>query len=106
MRMARRARTSLNGRYVGFMNNMPVDEAHRAAADIFGDLLEGIGCGDPGGHDETAGSGHLTQRQQQLWEPPPQRPAEGPVIRGDELVLHGLEHLTHGPRGRPAPDAG
>ena len=83
-----------------------LDEAHRPAADMFADLLEGIGRGDPGGHDEAAWGGHLSQRQQHLRKRPPQRPAEGPVIDDGELALHGLDNLAHGLTCSPAPDTG
>ena len=73
------------------------------AADIFVDLLERIGLGDPLRHDEGAsaccscraraassGYGFL------------QHPLEGAVVDRDELLLQRLEHQAHGVARRPA----
>ena len=83
-----------------------LEETHRAAADILGDLLERIGRCDAGRHDEAARRADLAERQQHLRIGFLQRPAEGAVVDGDELVLDGLDHLAHGVACRPAVDAG
>ena len=80
-------------------------ELHRARADIFGDLLERVGLGDALRHDERAGRAVLAQCQQHLRIRRLQRPFEGPVVDGGQLVLDRLEHQAHGIARRPARQA-
>src|SRR5262249_3499776 len=60
------------------------DEAHRPTADIFADLPEGIGRGNPRRHDEAARGADLAERQRHFPERLFQSPAKGAVIDGSE----------------------
>ena len=83
-----------------------LDEAHGPAADIFIDLLERIGGGDPCRHDEAARRDDLAERQQHLRIGLLQRPAEGAIVESRKLVLDRLDHLAHGIASGPSIDAG
>jgi hypothetical protein len=77
-------------------------EFHWAAADIFGYLLEGIGLGDPFGHDESHRRIILAERQQHLRIGFLEYPFEGAVVDRRQLLLKSDEHLAHGIAHRPA----
>jgi len=80
-------------------------EAHRPAADMLVDLLEGIGRRDARGHDETTRRNDLAERQQHFRKGLFQTPSEGSIVERNQLVLDGLDHPAHRLARRPSVDA-
>ena len=81
-------------------------ELHGSAADVLGDLLEGVGLGDPLRHDEGHRRAVLAEREQHLGIRRGQHPLDGAIVDGNELLLQGFEHQPHGIARCPARQAG
>ena len=79
----------------GARNPFVLHEAHGAAADIFGNLLERVGLGDALGHDEGDLCADLAERQQHLREWFLEHPLHVAVVDSREILLDGPNQEAH-----------
>jgi len=89
----------------GARNPFVLHEAHGAAADIFGNLLERVGLGDALRHDEGDLCADLAERQPHLREWLLERPLHGAIVDSSEVLLDAPDQEAHLVARGPAREA-